>query len=85
MNDTVKRKENVNHNTTKEANMTEQERINQLESRINTYFMIHASLRHQGVNDLHYYRQAMNALKELKELMNKQNNGEYHEIIKMVA
>ena len=50
----------------------------QLEQRMNTYFLMHEALKAKGLADINYYRQAMNALKQLKELQ--ESTLEYQEV-----
>lgn len=47
----------------------------QLEARINTYAMMHQDLRNKGINDMQYYNQMIQALKELKDIINNDNSS----------
>jgi hypothetical protein len=61
----------MNHNITKEATMNKE----QLEARINTYAMMHQALRNKGINDMQYYKQMIQAIKELKDIINNDNSS----------
>ena len=61
----------MNHNITNEATMNKE----QLEARINTYAMMHQALRNKGINDMQYYNQMIQALKELKDIINNDNSS----------
>ena len=61
----------MNHNITKEATMNRE----QLEARINTYAMMHQALRNKGINDMQYYKQMIQAIKELKDIINNDNSS----------
>ena len=61
----------MNHNITKEATMNKE----QLEARINTYAMMHQALRNKGINDMQYYNQMIQAIKELKDIINNDNSS----------
>ncbi len=47
----------------------------QLEARINTYAMMHQALRNKGINDMQYYNQMIQAIKELKDIINNDNSS----------